>query len=117
VRICAPSSASTTPASAAVERNERQGDPAGSARATRRLLSLHIDNFAARCAKTGNIINDLIPHVYDTGAPSASWRGRQDRRDGDQQGAGHRSQFGRDAVSSHDITAGSYDVVATMGPS
>jgi len=75
---------------------------------------LYIGNFARAVRQTGNIINDLIPHVYDTDPHHG--RGRQDRRDGDQQGQGIDPASG-ETVFAHDITAGSYDVVAAMGPS
>jgi hypothetical protein len=67
--------------------------------------------------QTGNIVNDLIPHVYDTERII-----RIMGEDGKIDVMAINKAQGTDPVSggtvfAHDITAGSYDVVATMGPS
>ena len=78
---------------------------------------LYIDNFARAVRQTGNIINDLIPHVYDT-ERTIRIMGEDGKIDvmaiNKAQGIDPASG---DTVFAHDITAGSYDVVATMGPS
>ena len=78
---------------------------------------LYIDNFARAVRQTGNIINDLIPHVYDT-ERTIRIMGEDGKIDvmaiNKAQGIDPASG---EPVFAHDITAGSYDVVATMGPS
>jgi len=78
---------------------------------------LYIDNFARAVRQTGNIINDLIPHVYDT-ERTIRIMGEDGKIDvmaiNKMQGIDPASG---ETVFAHDITAGSYDVVATMGPS
>ena len=78
---------------------------------------LYIDNFARAVRQTGNIINDLIPHVYDT-ERTIRIMGEDGKIDvmaiNKAQGIDPASG---DTLFAHDITAGSYDVVATMGPS
>src|SRR3954453_6752764 len=78
---------------------------------------LYIDNFARAVRQTGNIINDLIPHVYDT-ERTIRIMGEDGRIDvmAINKAEGIDPESG-DTVFAHDITAGSYDVVATMGPS
>lgn len=77
---------------------------------------LYIDNFARAVRHTGNIINDLIPHIYDT-ERTIRIMGEDGKIDvmeiNKLQGAGPDGS----PAYEHDITVGSYDVVATMGPS
>jgi Phage P22-like portal protein len=67
--------------------------------------------------QTGNIINDLIPHVYDT-ERTIRIMGEDGKIDvmAINTARGTDPQSG-ETLFAHDITAGSYDVVATMGPS
>lgn len=78
---------------------------------------LYIDNFARAVRQTGNIINDLIPHVYDT-ERTIRIMGEDGKIDvleiNKAQGLDPKSG---ETIFEHDITAGSYDVVATLGPS
>jgi hypothetical protein len=78
---------------------------------------LYIDNFARAVRQTGNIINDLIPHVYDT-ERTIRIMGEDGKIDVLEinKAQGHRPETG-ETVFAHDITVGSYDVVAEMGPS
>jgi hypothetical protein len=78
---------------------------------------LYIDNFARAVRQTGNIINDLIPHVYDT-ERTIRIMGEDGKIDvmeiNKAQGLDPKSG---ETIFDHDITVGSYDVVATVGPS
>lgn len=78
---------------------------------------LYIDNFARAVRQTGNIINDLIPHVYDT-ERTIRIMGEDGKIDvleiNKAQGLDPKSG---ETIFNHDITVGSYDVVAQMGPS
>jgi hypothetical protein len=78
---------------------------------------LYIDNFARAVRRTGNIINDLIPHVYDT-ERTIRIMGEDGKIDvmAINTARGTDPQSG-ETLFAHDITAGCYDVVATMGPS
>ena len=78
---------------------------------------LYIGNFARAVRQTGNIINDLIPHVYDT-ERTIRIMGEDGKIDvmAINQAQGIDPVSG-DTVFAHDIAAGAYDVVATMGPS
>jgi len=75
---------------------------------------LYIDNFARAIRRTGQIIVDLIPHVYDT-ERTIRIMGEDGRIDvieiNKAEGLGDSGQY------VNDITVGSYDVVAQMGPS
>lgn len=78
---------------------------------------LYIDNFARAVRQTGNIINDLIPHVYDT-ERTIRIMGEDGKIDvleiNKAQGIDPNSG---ETIFNHDITVGSYDVVAQVGPS
>lgn len=78
---------------------------------------LYIDNFARAVRHTGNIINDLIPHVYDT-ERTIRIMGEDGKIDvmeiNKAQGIDPASG---ETIFNHDITVGSYDVVAQVGPS
>jgi hypothetical protein len=77
---------------------------------------LYVDNFARAIRHTGNICADLIPHVYDT-ERTIRIMGEDGKIDimeiNKVQGVGPdgSSQY------QNDVTVGSYDVVATVGPS
>ena len=75
---------------------------------------LYIDNFARAIRRTGQIIVDLIPHVYDT-ERTIRIMGEDGRIDvieiNKAEGLGDSGQY------VNDVTVGSYDVVAQMGPS
>src|SRR5258707_14554901 len=77
---------------------------------------LYIDNFARAVRQTGNIVNDLIPHVYDT-ERTIRIMGEDGKIDvmaiNKTQGIDPASG---ETVFAHDITAGSYGAVATVGP-
>lgn len=78
---------------------------------------LYIDNFARAVRQTGNIINDLIPHVYDT-ERTIRIMGEDGKIDVlEINKADKIDPKTGETIYSHDITAGSYDVVAQMGPS
>jgi hypothetical protein len=78
---------------------------------------LYIDNFGRSVRQTGNIINDLIPHVYDT-ERTIRIMGEDGKIDVMEinKASGIDPQSG-ETIYDHDITVGSYDVVAQMGPS
>jgi hypothetical protein len=78
---------------------------------------LYIDNFARAVRHTGNIINDLIPHVYDT-ERTIRIMGEDGKIDilEINKANGIDPQSG-ETVFNHDITTGSYDIVAQIGPS
>lgn len=78
---------------------------------------VYIDNFARAVRHTGNIIVDLIPHVYDT-ERTIRIMGEDGKIDVMEinKAAGLDPQ-GQETVFENDITVGSYDVVATVGPS
>jgi hypothetical protein len=77
---------------------------------------LYIDNFARAIRQTGNIINDLIPYIYDT-ERTIRIMGEDGKIDvidiNKAQGLDETGQ----TVYDHDITQGSYDVVSQIGPS
>jgi len=77
---------------------------------------LYVDNFARAVRHTGNIINDLIPHIYDT-ERTIRIMGEDGKVDvlevNKAQGLGPDGG----TVYQQDMTIGSYDVVATVGPS
>jgi hypothetical protein len=78
---------------------------------------LYIDNFSRAVRHTGNIINDLIPHIYDT-ERTIRIMGEDGKIDvmeiNKANGLDPNSQ---ETIYDKDITVGSYDVVATVGPS
>lgn len=78
---------------------------------------LYVDNFARAVRQTGNIINDLIPYVYDT-ERTIRIMGEDGKIDVLEvnKAAGIDPQSG-ETIFTHDMTSGSYDVVATVGPS
>jgi hypothetical protein len=78
---------------------------------------LYIDNFARAVRQTGNIINDLIPHVYDTERTIRIMGedGKIDVLEINKAQASTRRPARRSYAQ--DITSGSYDVVTEMGPS
>ena len=78
---------------------------------------LYIDNFARAVRHTGNILNDLIPYYYDTERTI-----RIMGEDGKIDVIEINKASGIDPMSGEtlfdkDITVGSYDVVAQVGPS
>jgi hypothetical protein len=77
---------------------------------------LYIDNFSRAVSRTGQIIVDLIPHVYDTERLI-----RIMGEDGKIDALHINKLVGRDEqgqdIYENDLTVGSYDVVATVGPS
>lgn len=78
---------------------------------------LYIDNFARAVRQTGNIINDLIPYVYDT-ERTIRIMGEDGKIDVlEINKADSIDPKTGETIYSHDITSGSYDVVAQMGPS
>lgn len=78
---------------------------------------LYIDNFGRAVRQTGNIINDLIPHIYDA-ERTIRIMGEDGKIDVMEinKASGIDPQSG-ETIFDHDITVGSYDVVAQMGPS
>ena len=78
---------------------------------------LYIDNFARAVRHTGNIVNDLIPHIYDT-ERTIRIMGEDGKIDVLEinKSKGLDPKTGETAFE-RDITVGSYDVVATVGPS
>jgi hypothetical protein len=78
---------------------------------------LYIDNFSRAVRQTGSIINDLIPHVYDA-ERTIRIMGEDGKIDVLEinKASGLRPESG-ETIFDHDITVGSYDVVAEMGPS
>ncbi len=78
---------------------------------------LYIDNFSRAVRHTGNIINDLIPSVYDT-ERTIRIMGEDGKIDVLEinQAQGIDPQTG-ETVFNHDVTSGAYDVVAQLGPS
>ena len=77
----------------------------------------YIDSFSRAVRHTGNIINDLIPHIYDTQRTI-----RIMGEDGKIDVMEINRVAGMDPVSGqtvyeHDVTVGAYDVVAEIGPS
>lgn len=76
-----------------------------------------IDNFARAVRQTGNIIVDLIPHVYDT-ERTIRIMGEDGKVDVLEvnKAAGIDADSG-ETIFTHDMTTGSYDVVAQIGPS
>lgn len=78
---------------------------------------LYIDNFARAVRHTGNIINDLIPYVYDT-ERTIRIMGEDGKIDVlEINKASGLDPASGETVFNHDITVGSYDVVAQIGPS
>lgn len=78
---------------------------------------LYIDNFARAVRHTGDVINDLIPHVYDT-ERTIRIMGEDGKIDVLEinKAAGLDPESGQ-TIFNYDITQGSYDVVAQLGPS
>jgi hypothetical protein len=78
---------------------------------------LYIDNFSRAVRRTGEIIVDLIPHVYDT-ERTIRIMGEDGKIDviDINKADGIDPQSG-ETVFSHDLTVGAYDVVSTIGPS
>src|SRR5205814_8100297 len=77
---------------------------------------LYIDNFARAVRQTGNIINDLIPHVYDT-ERTIRIMGEDGKIDVMAINKAERIDPALgETVFVHDITAGACEVVAKMGP-
>jgi hypothetical protein len=91
----------------AIEARQREGD-VGS--------YLYIDNFARAIRHTGNIIVDLLPYIYDTQrvVRVMGEDGKIDLLEINKLSG--KDQAGQD-IYENDITVGSYDVVATVGPS
>jgi hypothetical protein len=83
---------------------------------------LYIDNFTRAVRHTGKILIDLIPHVYDTQrtirimGEDGKIDLMQINQEVDEAGQPILDQQGNPATL-NDITVGSYDVVAEMGPS
>lgn len=76
---------------------------------------LYIDNFARAVRHTGNIINDLIPHYYDT-QRTIRIMGEDGKIDVLEINKA-KGLDGDETLFEHDLTVGAYDVVAQMGPS
>lgn len=76
-----------------------------------------LDNFARGVKHTGNIIVDLIPHIYDT-ERTIRIMGEDGKVDVLEvnKAAGLDPESGQ-TLFEHDMTVGSYDVVAQIGPS
>lgn len=75
---------------------------------------VYIDNFAMAIQRTGQIINDLIPHIYDTE--------RQMRIVGEDGKANvvtinKPMMMGGQSQTHNDVTSGSYDIEMELGPS
>lgn len=77
---------------------------------------LYIDNFARAVRQTGNIINDLIPHIYDT-ERTIRIMGEDGKIDVLEINKAQGVNDAGETQYDKDITVGSYDVVATVGPS
>jgi len=80
---------------------------------------VYIDNFGRAIRRTGQILNDLIPHIYDTqrtirimgeDGKVDMLRINQQQMVADQTGALVEQTM-------NDVTVGSYDIVAQVGPS
>jgi hypothetical protein len=78
---------------------------------------LYVDNFARAVRRTGDIIIDLIPKVYDT-ERTIRIMGEDGKVDVLEvnKAQGTDPATGK-TIYEHDLTVGSYDVVATVGPS
>jgi hypothetical protein len=77
---------------------------------------LYVDNFARAVRHTGNIIVDLIPHVYDS-ERTIRIMGEDGKIDVLEVNKAKGVGPGGGTIYEHDLTTGSYDVVATVGPS
>lgn len=77
---------------------------------------LYIDNFTRAVRHTGSVINDLIPHIYDT-ERTIRIMGEDGKIDVLEINKAKGLDQSGQTVFDHDITQGSYDVVATVGPS
>lgn len=77
---------------------------------------LYIDNFARAVRHTGDIINDLIPHVYDT-ERTIRIMGEDGKIDVLEINKAAGLDGSGQTVFDYDITQGSYDVVAQIGAS
>lgn len=77
---------------------------------------LYIDNFSRSVRRTGQIINNLIPFIYDT-ERTIRIMGEDGKIDVLEinKAAGIDPESG-ETIFTHDLTVGSYDVVATVGP-
>jgi hypothetical protein len=89
----------------AIQRRQQEGDTG---------TFVYIDNFALAIQRAGQIINDLIPHIYDTQ--------RQMRilgEDGKPDVVDINKPQIIDGIEKiqHDVTTGSYDVMIEQGPS
>lgn len=89
----------------AIERRQREGDTG---------TFVYIDNFALAIQRTGQIINDLIPHIYDVN--------RQLRiigEDGKPEAIEINKSIIVDGMEriQNDMTVGAYDVLIEQGPS
>jgi hypothetical protein len=89
----------------AIEARERSGD-VGS--------FLYLDNFSRAIRRTGQIIADLAPHVYDT-ERTIRIMGEDGKVDLIE--INKAEGIGDQAKIINDVTTGSYDVVAVVGPS
>jgi hypothetical protein len=78
---------------------------------------VYVDNFARAVRQTGNIIVDLIPHVYDS-ERTIRIMGEDGKIDVLEvnKAKGVDPETGG-TIYEHDLTTGSYDVVATVGAS
>jgi hypothetical protein len=92
----------------AIEARQREGD-VGS--------YVYIDNFSRAVRQTGNIINDLIPFVYDA-ERTIRIMGEDGKIDVlEVNKANGIDPSTGETVFTHDLTSGAYDVVAQIGPS
>lgn len=89
----------------AIQRRQQEGDTG---------TFVYIDNFALAIQRAGQIINDLIPHIYDTQRQMRilGEDGKPDVVDI------NKPQIidGMEKIQ-HDVTTGSYDVMIEQGPS
>lgn len=78
---------------------------------------LYVDNFARAVRRVGEIAVDLIPHIYDT-ERTIRIMGEDGKVDVLEvnKASGIDPDSG-ETIFNHDITVGSYDVVAQIGPS
>lgn len=77
---------------------------------------LYIDNFARAIRRTGQILIDMIPHIYDT-QRTIRIVGEDGKIDQLQINQAALDQTGMGQVTLNDVTVGTYDIAIEMGPS
>lgn len=77
---------------------------------------LYVDNFARAVRRTGQILIDLIPHIYDT-QRTIRIVGEDGKVDKLQINQAALDQTGMGQVTLNDVTVGTYDIAIEMGPS